>query len=306
MSAEIKEIASGLQFPEGPVAMQDGSLLVTEVAGGRLTRVATDGKLTALAETGGSPAGAAIGPDGRCYVCNGGGNRYRARDGLLLPAGTQGNPGRIEVVDLDSGRVEELYRSCDGKTLNAPNDIVFDEAGGFWFTDHGKTLEDRVDRGWICYAKADGSFIARVIGPLMNPNGIGLSPDNRRLYAAQTESARLWAFDLDGPGQVRRSPGLAFGRAGHFIAGPGGYRMFDSLAVDAEGWICVATLLDGGLTVSSPDGSEVGHIPLPDRYTTNVCFGLDQDRHAYVTLASSGKLVAVGWPRAGLPLNFSR
>ena len=70
---EMREVTSGLQFPEGPVWMEDGSVLVVEIRRGTLTRVAPDGTKTVVAETGGGPNGAAIGPDGKVYVCNNGG-----------------------------------------------------------------------------------------------------------------------------------------------------------------------------------------------------------------------------------------
>ena len=305
MDVKMRVVTTGLQFPEGPVALADGSVLVTEVAAHRVSRVAPDGRINPIATPGGSPAGAAIGPNGKCYVCNGGGTKYRMRDGFLLPAGSEeGGRGRIEMVDVDTGHFEVLYDNCDGVPLNAPNDLVFDVTGSFWFTDHGKTRASVVDRGWVYYAKNDGSSIKRVIGPIMGPNGTGLSPDGKRLYIAQTESARLWGFDVGEPGTVVKSPAAEFRRVGHLMAGVGGYQMFDSLAIDAEGWILVATLLNGGITAVSPDAKEVFHIPIAERFATNVCFGGKYMRTAYVTLGSTGQLVALDWPRPGLRLNF--
>src|SRR3546814_4102474 len=66
-------VTRGLTFAEGPIALPDGDILVVETSGGRLTRVAPDGSRTTVADTGGGPNGAAIGPDGRCYICNNGG-----------------------------------------------------------------------------------------------------------------------------------------------------------------------------------------------------------------------------------------
>lgn len=303
---ELREVATGLLFPEGPIALPDGSFLVTEIAASRLSRISASGKVTTVAVPGGSPAGAAIGPDGHCYVCNGGGTNFNTKNGLTLPRGSAGGKGRVERINLETGRVEVLYGDCDGTPLSAPNDLVFDQHGGFWFTDHGQTRETTVDRGWVYYAKPDGSRISKVIGPMVGPNGIGLSPDGRRLYVAETGPARLWGFDLDEePGTVAYSDGAEFRRMGHFIGGPGGYQMFDSLAVDADGWICIATLLNGGITAFSPDGRQLQHVPLPDRFTTNVCFGGTDPNRAYATLGSTGKLVGVAWPRAGLSLHFS-
>jgi gluconolactonase len=300
---EVREIASGLQFPEGPVSLPDGSLLVTEVAAGRLVRVSQRGELSVVAELGGSAAGAAIGPDGRCYVCNGGGQNFKTRDGLTYPGESKEGRGLIQVVDLATGKSEVLYDACNGVELSAPNDLVFDQHEGFWFTDHGKVRASTVDRGNIYYAKADGSYIRRVVGPMDGPNGIGLSPDGKRLYVAETGPARIWAFDIDSPGTLLKSDSAEFRRMGHLVVGLGGYQLLDSLAVDAAGWICVATLLNGGITMVSADGRATEHVPLQDRFTTNVCFAADGAHRAYVTLASTGRLVSVEWPRSGAPLN---
>src|SRR6478609_11092015 len=80
-------LASGLEFPEGPVAMPDGSVLVVEIAGGRLTRVLPNGELRNVADLGGGPNGAALGPDGHCYVCNNGGFSWRTDAGFTRPTG---------------------------------------------------------------------------------------------------------------------------------------------------------------------------------------------------------------------------
>ena len=86
--AQIREIASGLQFPEGPIAMDDGSVLVVEIKRGTLTRVKPDGSLQVIAETGGGPNGAALGPDGMVYICNDGGFDWMEIDGLTVPGHT--------------------------------------------------------------------------------------------------------------------------------------------------------------------------------------------------------------------------
>lgn len=303
--AGLREITSGLRFPEGPVALPDGSVLVVEIARGTLTRVDPDGGHSIVAETGGGPNGAAIGPDGKCYICNNGGFKWHeGSTGLrpILEADDYGG-GRIERVDLETGAVEVLYRGVGATELNGPNDLVFDSAGGFWFTDIGKVRERDQDRGAIYYAKADGSLIREAIFPMMTPNGIGLSPAEDRLYVAETQTGRLWGFDLSAPGEVARrkwpSP-----NGGTLIAGLPDFQLFDSLAVDAAGNICVATLFNGGITVISPDGSSIEHVAMPDLYTTNICFGGPELDIAYITLSSSGRLVAMDWPTPGLPLNY--
>lgn len=285
--------------------MPDGTIVLVEIERGTLSRVTPDGRTEVIAKLGGGPNGAAIGPDGAVYVCNNGGLRWHEDQHGLRPVGQPDDygGGRIERVDLATGAVRVLYTSSEKGPLKGPNDIVFDRAGGMWFTDLGKTRERDMDRGGVYYARADGSQIREVIYPMLTPNGIGLSPDESRLYVAETHTGRLWAFDLDAPGVVRRRK-FPSPNGGELLAGLPGYQLFDSLAVDAEGNICAATLFNGGITAISPDGASIEHVPMPDLYTTNLCFGGPQLRTAFVTLSLSGRLVALDWPRAGLALNF--
>jgi gluconolactonase len=305
----FREITAGLRFPEGPVAMPDGSVLVVELAGRTLTLVAPGGAKTVVAEPGGSPNGAAIGPDGRCYVCNSGGVRFRRDEQGLIPVmqADDYSGGRIERVDPTSGAVEVLYTEAVGLhgervPLRAPNDLVFDGRGGFYFTDLGRIRAREQERGAVLYARADGSLCREVAFPLVMPNGIGLSPDGSVLYVAETEPARLWAFDVAAPGELKKQPWPS-PHGGRPVVGVGGFQHFDSLAVEAGGYVAVATLINGGITVIAPAGDSVEHIPLPDPYATNIAFGGADLRTAYVTLSCSGRLIALDWPRPGLPLH---
>lgn len=296
-------LASGLQFPEGPVALPDGSVLVVEIEAGRLTRVLPSGALQVVAELGGGPNGAALGPDGCCYVCNNGGFSWRTDKGFTRPTGPAADyqGGSIQRVDIQTGQVHTLYTHCDGVPLHGPNDIVFDTHGGFWFTDFGKTFEDRIMRGAVYYATMDGRFIRRVAHPVLTPNGVGLSPDGRTLYMTETETSRLWSFPVLGPGQLGYEPWPS-PNGGRLVHGLAGFQRFDSLAVEEGGNVCVATLVRGGISVFSPEGELLEFHEAPEGYCTNICFGGEDRRTAFITLSGYGQLLAVRWPRAGLPL----
>src|SRR5262245_63525510 len=302
----MHEIVSGLKFPEGPIAMPDGSVLVVEIMRGTLTRVTLNGRISVVAETGGGPNGAAVGPDGAVYICNNGGFEWHEIAGFTVPGNQPASyrGGSIQRVDLGSGRVETLYTECDGRPLRGPNDLVFDATGGFWFTDHGKIRERERDRGGLYYARPDGSMIREVVFPLDSPNGVGLSPDGRRLYVAETFTGRLWAFDVSAPGEIIQGPALGGPGGGTLVAGLPGFQLFDSLAVEASGNVCVATLAVGAITVIAPDGTIVEQVPMPDPIPTNICFGGADRRTAYVTLSGTGQLVALEWERPGLALAY--
>lgn len=304
--AEFELIADGLRFPEGPVAMPDGSIILTEIENGQITRCRPGGVKEIVAKPGGGPNGLAIGPDGKLYCCNNGGFDWVENSGYLTPHGIASDysGGRIERIDIATGAVEVLYKSGDfGCVLRGPNDIVFDAHGGFWFTDHGKVdyAARAHDIVGIFYAKTDGSFLEEVVFPSNNPNGVGLSPDGNRLYAAETYTCRLMTFNITAPGKVAGDAGP--GGPGIPLYRPAGYKFFDSLAVEASGNICVATIGESGISVISPEGALVEFVATDDIFTTNICFGGEDMCDAYLTLSGTGRLVKTRWNRPGLKLN---
>jgi len=307
-SAEIIEVTTGLKFPEGPIAMADGSVILVEMFGPRITRVRPDGSKETVAEIVGGPNGAAIGPDGALYLCNNGGCFTEVDFGGLCfpgpydPARYIG--GRIQRVDLETGAVRDLYTSCDGRPLRAPNDLVFDTEGGFYFTDHGiRDLAARTsDLTGIYYATIDGTSIVEVDFPAEAPNGIGLSLDGKKIYWAETHTGRVFQRDIIAPASL--SPTMP-GDTSAVLCGLPGLQLLDSLAVDGAGNVCVATLVNGGITVIAPNGDILRHIATGDLLTTNICFAADGSSTAWITLSGTGRLVKMEWPWPGRRLAHS-
>lgn len=297
-------LATGLLFPEGPVALSDGSILFVEIRAGKISRLGVDGQLRVVVACGGGPNGAAIGPDGALYVCNNGGSAYAPGHFVATGPAPDYEGGSIQRVDLASGTTTVLYTHCNGHRLSAPNDLVFDAAGGFYFTDFGKKHARSRDHGGVYYALPDGSRITELAYPVQAPNGIGLSPDGSVLYVAETETSRLWAFDVVAPGTIHKLP-FPSPHGGRLVCGLPGFQRFDSLALEANGNICVATLITGQVCVISPSGALLRTVQFPDRYVTNLCFGGPDLRTAYVTLSETGRLASMPWPEAGLALQFN-
>lgn len=302
--SEIRVIASGLRFPEGPVAMADGSVILGEIAGRAVTRIAPGGAKSPVGSAGGGPNGVATGPDGALYVCNNGGGTYPPGSFLATGPAPDYQGGYVQRVDPRTGDTKILYSQCDGHKLSAPNDIVFDRQGGFYFTDLGKRYARQRDHGGLYYALPDGSKIAELVHPMLSPNGVGLSPDEKTVYVADTESSRLFAFDIIEPGVLRQEPFPA-PYTGRLVCGLPGFQRFDSLAVEASGNIAVATLITGYITVIAPDGRVVRQVKMPDVYPTNICFGGANMKTAYITLSGTGQLAQMDWPEPGLRLNFA-
>jgi gluconolactonase len=307
--ARFEVMAEGLASPEGPVTMPDGSVVLVEQRIGQISRLWPDGRKHCVAVTGGGPNGLAFGADGSLYCVNNGGfDPWTDAKGNHYGHSVSDNffGGWIERIDIETGDVAVLYRSGDfGCTIRGPNDIVVDEAGGLWFTDHGKmNFSSRTsDIVGMFYAKADGSHLEEAAWPLHNTNGIGLSPDGKRLYAAETYTCRLLAFDLAGPGEIAQGAS-PFGPAVPLYRGRPA-QAFDSLAVEANGNVCVATIGppgQEGISVISPEGELVELVNTGEMVTTNICFGGADMMDAYVT--AGGKLLKTRWARSGLQLNF--
>lgn len=315
MAPDLEKVAEGLGFPEGPVAMDDGSVLFVDIKDQLLRRLLPNGKLVDVARLPGGPNGAAIGPDGAAYICNNGavysfvsmplpGWDPKAGPAPEITVPSPHRPdyegGSIQRVDLETGEVRTLYCKFRGKCLIAPDDIVFDRHGGFWFTDTGRQDGPISESGAVYYATIDGRTLERVVD-VPTANGIGLSPDGDRLYVSDTVFGRLWAMPITGPGKL--APGPLPGMPGHVVQTLPGYQWLDSLKVQADGHVCVGTIFNGGITRFSPDGNTVEHFPVPDLFTTNLCFGGDDMRDVWITASGTGRIYRTRWDRPGLKLH---
>ena len=301
---DFQLVTDGLEFPEGPIAMADGSVILTEIKGQRLTRVYPDGRKQKVADVPGGPNGAAVGPDGAIWITNNGGSfEWLDVNGMCVPGPTPASHkgGSLQRLDLSTGKLQTIYESCQGRRLIGPNDLVFDRQGGVWFTDHGCSTPEGRKFGALYYARTDGSMISRQRDHIISPNGVGLSPDEKVVYVADTNLGRLWGFDVAQPGVLSPPTGFAPGRVIHNLEG---YQLLDSLAVEAGGKVCVATIINGGITAFDPDGS-IEHFAFPDLICTNICFGGPDMMDAWITASATGKLLKARWPRPGLKLNFN-
>jgi gluconolactonase len=286
MASQISIIGEGLAFPEGPVVLADGAVIVVESFGGCVTRC-WDGRKEVICAPGGGPNGAAIGPDGALYVCNNGGigpQHFAPPDAV----------GRIERIDLATGHCERIYESCAGRPLSAPNDLMFDEDGNLWFTDFGRLEQYGKRYGALYCCRADGSAITRVVDHATSYNGVGISPDMRTVYMSDTIEARIYAVARKAAAQKPR-----------FIATIPGKVGLDSLAMTAAGNICVATIGDtGAISTVTPDG-HITATPMDDQLTTNIAFGGAAMRDAYITWSLKGMVVKMPWAEPGMRLVYN-
>jgi gluconolactonase len=285
-------VAEGLQFPEGPVVMKDGSLLFVEIARKTISRLTPQGRVEVVAEVPGGPNGLAVGPDGALWIANNGGRfSFAPRDGLLFPGGAPAGftgGGSIQRMDLKTGRVATVFDSFAGKPLIAPDDLVFDRGGNLWITEIGLAP----GTGAIYFLPKGGKALQLAKDGLNGPNGIGVSPDGRLLHISSQTS--LLAFDIDGPGQLSTR---TYPKGLQAPLYNGSYA--DSLKLQADGKVCVCSLIrPGGIGIVDRAG-HTEFLGFPDRMVCNLAFGGRDLRDCWIMLSGLGKIAKVRWPSPG-------
>ena len=288
----LRAVTTGLRFPEGPIAMDDGTVLVSEIEGAAITRVSPDGTMRPI-DCGGGVNGAALGPDGAVYVCNDGGLAFMTEDGIRFPhaLATGNDGGYLQRVDLETESVETVFTYCNDTRIGNLNDIVFDTAGWCYIVD--------TTVGAVYYADPLAGVIGVAEQGLEFPNGMGLSPDGTRLYVSETYAGRILRWDVTAPGVLANKTELYNTNGTHH---------WDGLAIDGAGNICASNLQHSGITVISPTGNVLAKFvtPLLDTFVTNICFGGPAGNTAYICSSGRGILYSVEWPWPGLRLNFAR
>lgn len=271
LSATIEKVGGGFGFVEGPawVPSADGSyLLFSDIPENKVRRLDADGTFSVALDPvtpPDSPAGGTGGSNGLALDLEG--------QVILCEHGNR----RIARLESDGTRTT-LADRYEGKRLNSPNDIVFHSSGSAYFTDPTYGVPDKslreVEWAGIYRLSKDGKVELLDKG-LANPNGIGLSPDEKTLYVANSHPVRrIWmAYPIEADGSTGQ------GRVhfdGSSIKAQG---VPDGFAVDEKGNIWASG--PGGIVVIDPTGKHIGTVKVPEQ-PANAGFG-DDGRTLYMT-----------------------
>ena len=288
-------LASGLQFPEGPAVAASGELFVTEIAGQRISRIAGNGTVDTFSITGGGPNGAAFGPNGDLFVCNNGGRWPTDVPSTSSADNPEYGRGFIQRISPSGEVLDELFE-IEGVSLNSPNDLCFDNHGGYYFTDPIWSGLEGGSRllGPVYYVNAEGvpSLVADGIG---FPNGIGVRGDAEVLIICESLTGMLLSYRIESPG-VLSSSGKPSGMIGR-------RSVPDGFCFDASGQIIVAGHGTNNLFVlDGRDGRPIDVIELPEKGPTNCCFGGSDFKTLFITSSDQGNVFAMNWPIEGMQL----
>jgi gluconolactonase len=251
----ITLVKDGFGGSEGPLPMADGSLLFTENTAGRIARVASDGSVEVWMDPSGGANALAITPAGE-----------------IVATLTTGKPG-IGVLQPGTGS-RVLVSDFRGVPFSRPNDLVTGKLGQIYFSDPvGAAAAGAAPRKSAVYQLTAAGEVQLVADDIERPNGVALSPDERRLYVANTAGNWIIAFSLDRRGRVtgrRKFAQLALPPPANAQAAASTASGADGMAVDARGRLLVATTI--GVQVFSARGAPLGVIVLP-RQPQNLAFG---------------------------------
>lgn len=260
-------------FLEGPAFDDQGNLWLVSIESGNIEKVTADGQCTTAAQTGGEPQGLKF-HDGKLY----GVDRKRG----------------VFVLDAATGKVDDYMRYFNNENFHGPNDLIFDEVGGIYFTDPwGSSVLN--ETGGLYYVGPDQK-IWRLADNLHFPNGVTLSPDNKTLYIGDFNAQEVIAVPILSPGMLD----IGFAHVAAHLSGGWGT---DGMATDADGNVYIAHYMGQEVVVLDPSGFIVGTIPLPPEagaQTTNVAF---HDGHLYITEAGKNEVWRVKMNVEGAALN---
>lgn len=266
-------------FLEGITFAPDGTLWVVDLTSGNVISVSADGRCTVQANTGGQPNGAKHHKDGRLFIAD------KAK-GIL-------------AFDPDTKTFTPVINMYRAELIRGFNDLVFDDAGGFYFTEpYGSGAINPVGRVFYLPPGGDNTTLRVVADGLAFPNGIALSPDDNNLYIGEYALKRITSLpSLSSRDAFDTSFVKAYTEGG---LGP------DGMALDADGNIYQAIFQGGQVSVFGADGYAYGKIWLPDdagTLTTNVAF---DGNWLYITESSQGVIWRVRTRHTGLPLWHQR
>lgn len=258
----IALIKGELQGSEGPVPFDDGSLLFTENRAGRVLHISPDGAVSTWMEQTHGANALALAPNGD-----------------IVAAFTQA-PGIGILKPGEAPRV--LVSDYQGKPFNRPNDLIVSKSGIIYFTDPApRGAPGTAPTGTSAvYMYTPAGELVQIDAEIETPNGIALSPDERRLYVANTTSDRVIAFSLNKEGKVTAKNVFTRLRMPTNPASAAQGSGADGLAVDDRGRLYVATTV--GIQVFTPRGEPLGEIVTPVA-PQNLAFGGTRKNIMYVT-----------------------
>jgi gluconolactonase len=267
MLASVERLATGMRWSEGPAWFGDGRFLLwSDIPNNRIMRWDEATGATSVFR---QPSNNANG-------------NTRDRQGRLVTC--EHDSRRVTRTEYD-GAITVVCDRHDGKRLNSPNDVVVKSDGSIWFTDppfgilsdyEGHKAESELGKNYVFRADALNGTLVPVADDFVRPNGLAFSPDETRLYIADSHPSQrnLRVYDVADDGAIRNGRVFATCTAGRF----------DGFRLDDGGRIWTST--DEGVHCYDPDGTLIGKVLVPE-VVANVAWGGYKRNRLYICATTS-------------------
>ena len=255
---KLEKLAADFKFTEGPSVDATGSVYFTDQPNDRIHVWSVDGKLSTFLE----PAGRS---NGLCFDAQG--NLWACAD----------EKNELWRIDVKTKKHTVMVKDYKGKLLNGPNDVWVRPDGGVYFSDpyfkrsYWKRGPMEQDQQAVYFLAADGKTLTRVTTDLRQPNGLIGTADGKTLYITDPGQNKTFVYDIQPDGSLEKK------------------RLFcelgaDGMTLDEQGNVYLA---GHGVTVFDKSGKKIEHVPVPEGWTANVCFGGSDMKTLFIT-ASKG------------------
>lgn len=250
-------VSSQFSFTEGPTADKDGNVFFTDQPNNRIWKWSPSEGLSLFLE----PAGRSNG-------------MFFSRTGALLSCADDQN--EVWSIAPDK-KVTVLLSQVGGKKLNGPNDIFEDAQGGIYFTDpyyqrdYWTRKKPDLEGEYLYYLPKGATQPIIADSTLVKPNGLVGTPDGRYLYVADIRGNKTYRFEVAGPGRLQNR--TLFTEMGS-----------DGVTIDQQGNLY---LTGKGVTIFNPEGKQIGHIPIDEGWTANLCFAGKDRNILFITASKS-------------------
>jgi gluconolactonase len=256
-SAKLEKVADGFSFTEGPTADKKGNIYFTDQPNNKILIWNEKTGIKTFMEPAGRSNGMSFDKKGNLWTC-------------------ADDKGEIWMI-TPKKKVEIVSSSFGGHRFNGPNDVWIAPDGGMYFSDpffvrnYWTHKEMTQDKQCVYYLKPDHKTVIRIVDDLLQPNGIIGTPDGKTLYIADMQGRKTWSYTINPDGTLTDKKVFC-------------EMSSDGLTIDMDGNLY---LVGRGVTVFDKSGKKLGNIPVPEGWTSNVCFGDKDFKSLYIT-ASKG------------------
>jgi len=250
--AEVKKLANGFRFTEGPAADAQGNIFFSDIPNNRILKRSLDGTLSTFRDNSGGANGLFFDKQGNLFACEGSGQR---------------------LVSIDpNGNVTVLADKYQNKAFNSLNDLWLDLKGGIYFTDprYGNRDDMQQDGEYVYYLTPDRKKVIRVIDDMVRPNGVIGTTDGKLLYVADHGGGKTFIYTINEDGTLSNKKLFA----------PKGS---DGMTIDNEGNVYLTTSV---VEVYNRYGEKIEIIIVPE-IPANVCFGDKDKKTLFITARTS-------------------